>query len=66
MAKFTEASSMNTVHVHSTAGIPNAPTLALRVENPPVPIVENACARASTRSSPNEHRRTACKAVRTM
>ena len=31
---------MNTTITHSTAGLPNPPTLALRVEKPPVPRVE--------------------------
>ena len=54
---------MKTVQIHSTAGKPKPPTLALRVENPPVPIVENAWARASTALSPAFHSSSACAAV---
>ena len=57
---------MKAVQIHSAAGSPNAPTLALRVENPPVPIVEKACATASTTSIPACHSSSACAAVSAM
>ena len=55
---------MKAVQIHSAAGRPNEPTLALRVEKPPVPIVENAWARASTEPRPARQRSSACAAVR--
>ena len=57
---------MKAVQIHSTAGRPNPPTLALRVENPPVPIVENAWASASTAHMPAFHSSSACAAVSAM
>ena len=62
----TAASSMKTVQIHSAAGRPNPPTLALRVEKPPVPIVENAWARASTALMPAFHSSNVCTAVSDM
>ena len=54
---------MKAVQIHSAAGRPKAPTLALRVENPPVPIVENAWARASTAPMPAFHSSSTCATV---
>ena len=45
--KLTENSSMNTVMMISTAGLPKAPTEAFRPENPPVPAVDMAWVTAS-------------------
>jgi hypothetical protein len=55
--KLIDARRINDIHIHSAAGIPNAPTLAVLVENPPVATDENACARASIHPSPTYFKR---------
>ena len=46
-AKFTENSSMKTVMMISTAGLPKEPTDAFILEKPPVPAVDMAWVTAS-------------------
>ena len=63
-AKFTAPKIMKTMHVHSMAGLPNAPILSLRVEKPPVATVENAWQSASMESIPRFHRISPCVRVK--
>ena len=62
--KFTENSSMNTVMMISTAGLPKAPTDAFIREKPPVPAVDMAWVTASYHPSPASRSSTASTAVR--
>ena len=56
---------MNSVQIHSAAGLANAPSEALRVEKPPVPIVEKAWHTASNQPMPTQWSATAWTTVRT-
>jgi hypothetical protein len=55
---------MKTMQTISTGRLSNEPTLPLRVENPPVAIVANACATASNRLRPSRCSSAACSTVR--
>ncbi len=57
--------SMKTAMIHSKAGTPKPPTLASRVEKPPVDMVVSAWQSASKTSMPKADRRTISRMVKT-